>query len=160
MPTLRKTIVIDRGWKKIKNSFYTLNNSAVKVGYPAEETQERNVTETTLNVGLTNTALAMFHEFGTKNLPPRPFVRLSFDNARVKINGFIARTYKSIIENKFSVSTGLDHLGLFGKNIIQSFFPSILPPLKPSTISKKKSSAVLIDTGQLRASVTYVKVTK
>lgn len=160
MPTLRKTIIIDRGWKKIKDSLFTIDKSFVKVGYPAEENQERNQTEKTLNVGLTNATLAAYHEFGTKTIPARPFVRLSFDNTRVKINGFIMRTYKDITENKFNVSTGLDRLGLFGKNIIQAFFPSIQPPLKQATIDRKKSSKPLIDTGQLRASVTYVKVVK
>ncbi|OGU55480.1 MAG: hypothetical protein A2V66_11950 [Ignavibacteria bacterium RBG_13_36_8] len=154
MPTMRKAIIIDRGWNKIKASCYTLDKSYVKVGYPAEDKEERK------EFNLTNTELAMFHEFGTKRLPPRPFVRLSFDNARVKINTFVNKTIDKIITNKMNVSTGLDHLGLFGKNIIQAFFPLIQPPLKPLTIARKGSSKPLIDTGQLRASVTFVKVIK
>ena len=47
-------------------------------------------------------------------------------------------------------------IGMQGANMVKSKFGGIGPPLKPSTIARKGSSATLIDTSQLRNAISFI----
>ena len=100
--------------------------------------------------------VARYNEFGTLNIPMRPFFR----NA---INKNIKKWYATLqnaINQNATPSKALSIVGEVARaDIIQSITDLRTPPNAESTIKQKKSTNPLIDTGLMRRSVTY-KVSK
>lgn len=96
--------------------------------------------------------VAYFNEFGTLNIPMRPFFR----NA---INKNIKKWYVTLqnaINQNATPSKALSIVGEVARaDIIQSITDLRTPPNAQSTIKQKKSTNPLIDTGLMRRSVTY-----
>ncbi|MGL4898009.1 MAG: HK97-gp10 family putative phage morphogenesis protein [Cetobacterium sp.] len=91
--------------------------------------------------------VALFLEFGTKNMPPRPFMRNTIRKNKKK--------WSNLLRNS-------KNFDIVGKQIINDIKTSIIngnfEPLKPSTIKKKGNSYPLIDTGTLYDSLIYKKI--
>ena len=136
------------------------------------KTRLRALSGRTLAVGLTaarsGSALVQYaaaNEFGvpgpTRNgkawrVPPRPYLRSTLaDNKDV---------YETALSSAARrIASGGDperELGLLGLRVVADVQRKITklrkPPNAPSTIRRKGSSNPLIDTGRLRASITYV----
>lgn len=96
--------------------------------------------------------VARYNEFGTINIPMRPFFR----NA---INKNIKKWYATLqnaINQNATPSKALSIVGEVARaDIIQSITDFKAPPNAQSTIKQKKSTNPLIDTGLMRRSVTY-----
>lgn len=96
--------------------------------------------------------VARYNEFGTLNIPMRPFFR----NA---INKNIKKWYATLqnaIKQNATPSKALSIVGEVARaDIIQSITDLRTPPNAESTIKQKKSTNPLIDTGLMRRSVTY-----
>lgn len=96
--------------------------------------------------------VARYNEFGTLNIPMRPFFR----NA---INKNIKKWYATLqnaINQNTTPSKALSIVGEVARaDIIQSITDLRTPPNAESTIKQKKSTNPLIDTGLMRRSVTY-----
>ncbi len=103
--------------------------------------------------------VAVINELGatTSNgvkIPARPFLRVPFDENLKKYKSIIDRQFKLIIEGKQSVKPFLDALGIVSETDVKKRFRSgPWVPNSPVTVSKKKSSRPLIDTGQLINSI-------
>jgi len=104
--------------------------------------------------GLTVVDVASFHEFGLGHNPPRSFIAGYVDENKATIEKRI-RKAAELIAKGADVKQTLDRFGLLLVGEIQERMVSLPPPLKPETIRRKGSSATLIDTGQLRSSVTH-----
>lgn len=100
----------------------------------------------------TNVAsVAKFHEYGTINIPARPFFRLALKNEKKWLDYFKI----TLIQNN-NLNLTLLKLGeLTRGDIVKSITQLSNPPLKASTIKRKGSSKPLIDTGFLRANVNF-----
>ena len=99
-------------------------------------------------------AVAAFNEFGTKNIPERPFFRLSIPHIERDGLAYL----KSVVDPETMVITRrmANKLGLIGqKEIRRSITALKSPPNAPRTISLKGSSNPLLDTGFMRQSVTW-----
>lgn len=94
---------------------------------------------------------AFWHEYGTLKIPMRPFFRNAYTKNKAKWMRFFAKQCKDSLN--FEVALGRTGEIMRG-DIIKSLM-RIEPPNKPSTIRAKKSSKPLIDTGLLRASISY-----
>ena len=96
--------------------------------------------------------VARYNEFGTINIPMRPFFR----NA---INKNIKKWYATLqnaINQNATPSKALSIVGEVARaDIIQSITDLRTPPNAESTIKQKKSTNPLINTGLMRRSVTY-----
>lgn len=102
--------------------------------------------------------VAAVHEFGSADghVPQRSFIRATVDERR----GEIARLQRVLAERFVAGKITEDQiLALVGAKVaamIQARIASnIPPPLAESTIARKGSSVALVDTGQLKASVTW-----
>lgn len=109
-----------------------------------------------LNDNLTVEEVARYQEEGTKTksgapaIPARSFIKATFDQNKDKIR----KTFMDAIVK--SPKNSLDFVGSYVVGLIQSRIASgISPPLAPKTIKRKGSSKPLIDTGQLRNSITF-----
>jgi phage gpG-like protein len=110
--------------------------------------------------GLTNSMIGSIHEFGSfeKNIPRRSFLKDTFD---IKINEFISKTKDIISKNikkKNAMKIIFSQVGIFGEILIQNAFETDgfgkWKPLSKKTIERKKSEKILVDTAQLRKSIT------
>lgn len=108
---------------------------------------------------LTNADIGAIHEFGSlsNNIPPRSFLRLPLE---AKLGEWINKNrirYMELMEQgsvrKFYVDMGFAAEGIIDEAFVTSGFGQWAPD-KPATAKRKGSSMPLIDTGQLRASIT------
>lgn len=100
--------------------------------------------------GLNIAQNAIFQEFGTYNIPPRPFFRNALRQNQKKWIAF----YKSGLKQRDVNIVG--KVGVMASSDIKmSITKTLTPPNAKSTIKKKGSSHPLIDTGLLRSAIDY-----
>lgn len=112
---------------------------------------------------LSNAELAIVHEYGTSNIPARPFIGPTANKKQeswYKLLGALTKKLDFTNPNIDDIRDALDAVGMrMAADIKQTVRDGLSPPLKPATIARKGSSKPLIDSGQLVNSITH-KVTK
>lgn len=130
---------------------YLIDND-VLVGVPQSRTQRKSGT-------ITNAALAYIHNTGSpaRNIPARPFMEPGIKNATERISQLMRQVANAALKgNQPAVRRGLESVGLVAQNSIRSKInEGIPPPLKHPRPGKSRDKP-LIDTGQMRNSITYV----
>lgn len=149
-----------RVYDQIIGEMALLENSYVIVGFIEGSTTHDEVKDKRLKKGRKSLPqIAADNEFGTVNIPARPFMSTSFDENRQQINRIIERQYDRIVTGQSTVQKSLNLIGLYMKDLIQKKILSIyIPPNSPRTIAAKKSSKPLIDFGQMLAGVQWQAV--
>ncbi len=94
--------------------------------------------------------VAIYNEFGTENIPARPFLRTAQNNAIKRAN--------NLVQNRLSEGTTVDDLCkelgvLLATQIKNEINRGQWTPNASSTVRQKGSSKPLIDTGTMRSSV-------
>ena len=153
MQVLSKSKVIfnDDGLKDLKKAMKSVR---ILVGLPkGTPTNEDYQGLTVIEVGAAN-------EFGvpSKNIPARSFIREPLFKNEAKFRKVAQRIGVSILDGSNSFGDGVDEMGGWGQGIIKnSFSDNNWTPLKPATVKAKKSknSNPLLDTGNLRQSITW-----
>ena len=132
-----------------------LTRSAVLVGVPEDKGPRKDGE-------MNNATLAHIHNFGSPlaNIPARPFLAPGIKSAQEGIVAGLKEAGKAALDgNAGGVHRGLNKAGLQGQNGVRAqFADNDWPALKPETIARKGKGKdkPLIDTGQLRKSITYV----
>lgn len=94
--------------------------------------------------------IALWNEFGTDKIPPRPFMR----NANAKIQKRAPEIVKAGMDDEKDIRLITAEIAQdMRTQIIDSITSNTPPPNAESTIKQKGSSKTLIDTGQLMGSV-------
>ena len=130
----------------------------VKVGFPAGT---EAVTVSYPN-GTRVVDVAVGNEYGTDNVPARPFIGLSsgdinnqcapiLEQSAAALNNNNTQQYDQLLDAAGSVAAGI---------VKQQITDLRSPPNAQSTIERKGSSNPLIDTGLMRQTVTYKVVDK
>lgn len=111
------------------------------------------------NSPLTNGEIGVVHELGsmTNNIPPRSFLRLPLETkAKDLLERMGGKTIQTAIANN-KIKDVYALLGVIAEGFIKQAFSTQgygqWEALKPSTVKAKGSSNPLIDTGQLRRSI-------
>lgn len=102
-----------------------------------------------------NATKAAINEYGTSKIPQRPFMRTAVSRHGKSWGEKSAKAVQSVMKG-MPISQATELVGMQMKADISSTLtngPWI--PNSPVTIAKKGSSRPLIDTGELRASITY-----
>jgi hypothetical protein len=118
------------------------------------------------NTTLTVSQIATIHEFGkvihqprmrrTIVIPERSFLRATIDQYQAAIARRDVLLAQGFLLGKFQLRQAMELLGTYVVGLIkQRIADGILPRNADSTIARKRSSKPLIDTGQLRNSITY-----
>jgi hypothetical protein len=153
---------VDKGWGNLKDQVLKLSQTGayVQVGVlGAEAAANHNAAP-----GMTIAAIASVHEFGrtiqtkrgTITIPERSFLRATIDIYQAPIQKRATMMGTGVMLLKFSAQQAMELLGQYAVGVIkQRIADGILPPNRPRTIARKRSSKPLIDTGQLRSSITY-----
>ena len=132
-----------------------VKNLEVLVGIPAD-------TATRDGDDMNNATLAFIHTYGSPiaNIPARPFLIPGIKKAQELITKNLGKAALAIFEgNPEKATQFLNKAGQVASNSVKRIFtdPSNgWPPNSPLTIYLKGSDRPLIDTGQLRKSITYV----
>lgn len=133
----------------------------VRVGFPAGEADSDVINR------------AVWNEFGTKGgasgggwggpIPERPFLRNAMRDNQANLRAAMKQAAVSILKRAAMGDSAamlklqaLRKIGVLAQGYIQEEITSLSsPPNSPVTIERKGSSNPLIDTGEMRASVTY-----
>ena len=149
-PTVK---IVRRTRKKIAAGLLT-GPKRVKVGFPAGKVDSDVINK------------AVWNEFGTRGgasgggwggpIPERPFMRNSMRSNRGKYRSALRESAAQILVGEVPIKTVLSKLGILAQSDIQSEITSLSsPPNAEVTIELKGSSNPLIDTGEMRQSVTW-----
>ena len=131
-----------RKLNKIVKSFK--GPSKVKVGFPQGATASEILDK------------AVYNEFGTYNIPERPFLRNALRDGTPEIKRAARRIALRIFDGRLTAQQGLDQLGILAKGLIQDSITDLRdPPNAATTIGTKGSSNPLIDSGEMRGAVTW-----
>ena len=102
-----------------------------------------------------NATKAAINEYGTSKIPQRPFMRTAVNRHGKSWGSKSAKAVQSVMKG-MPISQVTELVGMQMKSDISSTLTN--GPWTPNsvvTIAKKGSSRPLIDTGELRASITY-----
>jgi len=136
----------------------------VKVGFPTnafgkakKERTPEGKAKVAIDSGLTVGEVAVFNEFGTTTgIPERSFIRSTFDANKEAYKELSADLKRKVLKRNMTTKRAMGLLGQKMKaDIIKKIDSNIPPQNSEETRAKKGSSHTLIDTGQMRQSVTY-----
>lgn len=137
----------DLGWKAIKREVERAQRREVAVGI----LQGSNDSE-----GTSIAEYATYNEFGTEDVPSRPFMAMSFDENVAAINSDFQRQSKRLVTGEVTAEQALTIIGQKHAGRVQNVITGrdILPALAPGTIAAKKGSTkTLVDTGAMANAV-------
>lgn len=147
-------------YNQVKKNLLNFSKLDLLIGVPQEKTErDKNVQGETTNEPITNAQLMFIHTNGSpiKNIPKRPTIEPTIDENKDKINEKFKNAVNKILTNRGDGKDDLERLGLWVVNKVKARFGSEeLEPNTEGTIKRKGSDRPLIDTGQLRNSVTYI----
>lgn len=153
---------VDRGYKEARRKFAALNvKPYVKVGVQGKEAEERKEAQTptgimSTSLNMTVIDIATIHEFGASNVPQRSFLRDTIDANRRKYMSIAMILSGEIVDGKRDPVAALNLLGeKIKSDVVARITAGIPPALSEETIERKGSDVPLIDTGQLRQSISY-----
>jgi hypothetical protein len=144
-----------------------LKNGALSVGVLAEQAGQTHEAKESVDrikdifkepgATLTIGEIAEIHEFGLGTAPRRSFLAGWVDENQNEIREVVNKGASALVSGKLAGPLQfLNQLGAWAVGSIQKrMTENIPPPLAPETIRRKGSSVALIDTGQLRSSITY-----
>lgn len=130
----------------------------VLIGIPEEESSRPGET-------ISNAELGYIHEFGSpaSNIPARPFLIPGVEQAQKGAAAILKEGAQETLSTNKPIDESLDRAGVLASNSVKRQFTSPTngwPPDSPATIARKGSDRPLIDTAELRRSVTHVVVKK
>lgn len=138
---------------KIGEAVKLLKSTRVLIGIPAERASRPGDEPN-------NAELMFIHTNGSprKRIPPRPVIEPAIEESMDQITKAMEAAAVAAVDGDMGeFEACLDDAGTYGENAaVQRFGSAQLAPNSPSTIRRKGSSAPLIDTGSLKASVTHV----
>ena len=105
---------------------------------------------------ITVAGIGFAHEFGTSTIPERSFMRSTIKEKKKEIVDLQKKLLKKVQSGEMDINKALGLVGAFAAGLISQKIVSIKsPPNSAATIKKKGSSNPLVDTGQLKNSITW-----
>lgn len=144
----------DRGYARVRANLAKAEHDQVTVGIFAAEGDEIHEGDP-LADPVTVLEVATANEFGI-GVPERSFIRAWVDQNETLIRRKVKELLGWVVKGKITEPQAMNYLGLWAQGEIQKRISAgIDPPNSPATVARKGSSTPLINTGQLRASITY-----
>lgn len=150
----------DRGARALAESLRALGKARVRVGVLADAPKKTG-TRTgkrgrQIQQAATLAEVAAAHEFGTDKIPQRSFIRATVDLKAAVIAAEQEKLAAQVVDSKITPEVAMERLGAAVQGMVQvRIAEGIGPALAPATVARKGSDKQLVDTGQLRSSVTY-----
>ena len=148
--TVKVTKAFDgEGIEALRSRIKACGGVSVRVGLPSGKTTTD---------GSPLTTLGFTHEFGApqKNIPERPFMRPTVQNNGKKYSDMMGAGLGDIARDKTNAEKVLGTLGAVATSDVQKQIrDGKFEPNSEKTIKRKGSSKPLIDTGNMRQSITW-----
>jgi hypothetical protein len=146
--------------KMLKNTAeYLINLEKAKRGYVAVGLPSEEVGGKVYSDGQTVAQVGAQHEYGA-GVPRRSFLRTPFDIKKDDLDRAIAKQFEDVFKRGKNADKALGLIGTVAVNVVKGAFLTRgygeWPDITEDTKDAKGSSQVLIDTGTLRNSITYV----
>lgn len=159
---------IDKGYGATLDRIFEAGDSFVQIGWfeNNESKNKRNESDKGSSDKPKNIDIAIWNEFGTErngkeHIPARPFIRSSHDENLERTTKLIEREYGRILDGQSDAKTSLGKIGLFVESYTKRKITTLKePPNTEQTIKSKKSSNPLIDTAQMRNSISSKVIIK
>lgn len=148
--------VTDHGYNALRERLERMGRTRVRVGVLDDQPKKKRDGEEPSKLSLIE--VAAVHEFGAPaaRIPQRSFVRATVDEKRAEIAADQERLAAAVLNGKIEPEAAAELLGARVQGLIQTrIAEGIGPALAPATVSRKKSSKPLVDTGQLRSAITF-----
>lgn len=135
---------------------------SVKVGLPAGEsaTSKAYTNDTATGPAPTVLEVGIWNEYGTQFVEQRSFLRGPLDAKSGEMEKVLESQFNLVLEKGLPVDVALGRVGLAARNISVGAFRTrgygVWADITAATKARKGSSGVLIDTGLLRSSITWV----
>ncbi len=135
------------GYEKVMEALKVLKRNEVFVGIPDSTTGRKGE--------VSNAELLFIHTNGspTNNIPPRPVLVPSFQKNKERVSAALQNVANTAIKGYAQgVVPALEKAGMEGQNIARDYFTADngWPPVK------HRDGNPLVDTGEMRKSITYV----
>jgi phage gpG-like protein len=105
--------------------------------------------------GLTNVEVASFHEFGL-GVPPRPFISQPIDRNEEDLKRRLRKAGELVIKGTHTTEQALELFGIHVTDLMKDAISNReYQANAPATVQRKGSSTPLVNTGQLRNSITH-----
>lgn len=155
-----------RNFQRMMNTLKNMLKNEVYVGI-ADDTTEREADDT----GITNAELLFIHTNGSpiNNIPPRPVIEPAIYNDKDRLADMMKKAAQLFMEGRDEEAIKqLQRVGMRGQNVSRKWFvdekngwPPNSPAVRAAKIKKGSTDPKpLIDTGELRKSITYFVKTK
>ena len=151
--------------KTLTAAMSTLEQNQVLVGIPAEKAPRTSEEAKARGTKINNAAIGYIMEFGspTQNIPARSFLMPGIKNANDGISVRMTKAAQGALDGKpDEVKNNLNAVGIIAASSVKMKISSnIPPPLAASTLAARRrrgrtGTRTLVDTGQLRNSISYV----
>lgn len=144
-------------WEAIRARISEAGRKTVRVGVIGAQADALHGAD-----GTTNGEIALWMEFGTEHVPERSFIRATLRDPAVRAKARVlqARIAKAVIEGRMTAERAHGLIGAFWASAIQSTIvdDKVGPALRPATVARKGNAKVLVDSGQLARSISWVVV--
>ena len=140
------------GLKGFLERFRDIGRPKVYIGVPASKNSIHK--DSKINMA---TLLAL-HVYGapTRGIPQRDPLRPPLINNAQRYTDLMAQGIKNALANGTDPNVVYEKIGIVASNDVKDYFVSgNFKPLDQKTIDRKGSSKPLLDTGELRSSITY-----
>lgn len=147
-----------------KSEFHSFSAAGIREGLEKADAA-RAGRDPAAPVTIDNATLGYIHEHGAPsvNIPARPFLVPGVQQARDQITKVLSQGVEAVTNgNRQAAMNSLDKAGLIAQNAVRrKITEGPFVPLKPRTLAARRARGrtgekPLIDTGQLRRSITYV----
>lgn len=145
---------LDHNLKPIEDAIKAIKELDVLVGVPQEKSSRDGT--------VSNAELAFIHSKGSplRGIPARPIIEPAIEDSKEQIAELIKKSAQKALDgDKEGAIESLEKAGMQGQNIVRAWFTNPRnnwPENSERTIKLKGSSRPLIDSGELRKSITYV----
>lgn len=134
---------------------------SVKIGLPAgESATSKAYTNDGAGPAPTVLEVGVWHEYGTQHVPMRSFLRGPLNAKSADMDKVLQTQFNLVLERGMDVEIALGRVGLAARNISVGAFRTrgygVWADIDQATKDAKGSSGILIDTGLLRSSITWV----
>lgn len=146
-----------------------LNDVTIKVGWQSggsmktetggpqpENGMQRKADGSIVSSPATLAEIAMYNEFGTSDIPARPFMKQAFENNRDEIESFVSEGLKKVAVSG-KVQQFLQLLGVKLVDVVQSEIEEgQFESNSAETVRRKGSAHPLIDTATIKNSIGFM----
>lgn len=143
-----KIIDKDHGYAQLKIEVRKLKGRGVQVGIWGGDDAE----------GTSVVDYALYNEFGTRHIPSRPFLAMTYDRHKDKVHKYIEFLAGKLADGNM---TGDRMLQLIGEDFMNKMKMMVRNatewaiPIKDATAERKGSTSPLIDTGRMINAINY-----